>query len=142
MKGTSMTDSELIAAALEARERAYAPYSQLTVGAALLCSDGSVYGGCNVENAAHAPGTCAERTAFLRAVFDGHRDFTAIAIVGGPAGKPPTAPCTPCGVCRQVMMEFCDPEKFQIILATSKEQYEIFTLKELLPLGFGPNNLK
>ncbi len=107
MKGTSMTDSELVAAALEARERAYAPYSQFTVGAALLCSDGSVYGGCNVENAAHAPGTCAERTAFLRAVFDGHRDFTAIAIVGGPAGKPPTAPCAPCGVCRQVMMEVC-----------------------------------
>ena len=141
MKGTSMTDSELVAAALEARERAYAPYSHFTVGAALLCTDGSVYGGCNVENAAHTPGTCAERTAFLRAVFDGHRDFAAIAIVGGPAGEPPTAPCAPCGVCRQVMMEFCDPETFQIILATGKDHYDVFTLRELLPLGFGPANL-
>ncbi len=141
MKGISMTDSELVAAALEARERAYAPYSQFTVGAALLCSDGSVYGGCNVENAAHAPGTCAERTAFLRAVFDGHRDFTAIAIVGGPAGKPPTAPCAPCGVCRQVMMEFCQPNAFRIILAGSPDQPKSYTLDELLPLGFGPENI-
>ena len=134
MKGISMTDSELVAAALEARERAYAPYSQFTVGAALLCSDGSVYGGCNVENAAHAPGTCAERPAFLRAVFDGHRDFTAIAIVGGPAGKPPTALCAPCGVCRQVMMEFA-PD-LTVICLNKKGESRKFALKELLPYGF------
>ena len=136
-----MTPQELIGLARQAMTHAYVPYSGYKVGAALLCADGTVYQGCNIENASFSPTVCAERTAFFKAVYDGHRDFTAIAVCGGKDGVV-TGLFPPCGVCRQVMMEFCDPEKFQIILATSKEQYEIFTLKELLPLGFGPNNLK
>ena len=136
-----MDNKELIRLALEAREMAYVPYSGFKVGAALLTKEGKVYKGCNIENAGYTPTNCAERTAFFKAVSEGEREFSAIAIVGG-KGDLPTDYAYPCGVCRQVMMEFCDPEKFQIILATSKEQYEIFTLKELLPLGFGPNNLK
>lgn len=136
-----MTDSELVQAAIEAREHAYAPYSNFAVGAALLCADGTVYGGCNIENAAYSPGTCAERTAIFRAVFDGQRDFTAIAVVGGPAGRPISELCAPCGVCRQVMREFCDPATFRIILAADPVQPISRTLAEMLPLGFGPENL-
>lgn len=132
---------ELLARATEAREHAYVPYSHFAVGAALLCADGTVYGGANLENAAHTPSNCAERTAFFRAVFDGHRDFTAIAIVGGPAGKAPASICPPCGVCRQVMMEWCDPETFQIILAADPAEPIVRTLEEILPFGFGPKNL-
>ena len=110
------------------------------VGAALLAKNGSVYGGCNIENAAYTPSNCAERTAFFKAVSEGVLEFDAICIVGG-MNKELNKYAAPCGVCRQVMMEFCDPEEFQIILATSKKQYEIFSLKELLPLGFGPDNL-
>ena len=138
-----MTDNErgeLFKKAAEARLKSYSPYSGYSVGAALLCSDGSVYTGCNIENAAYTPTVCAERTAFFKAVYDGHRDFVSIAVCGGKDGVL-TGAFPPCGVCRQVMMEFCDPETFQIILATGKEQYEIFTLKELLPQGFGPTNL-
>lgn len=137
-----MTDTDLIRAALEAREHAYAPYSAYTVGAALLCQDGAVYGGCNIENAAYSPGNCAERTAFFRAIFDGRRDFRAIAIVGGPAGEDPHELCAPCGVCRQVMREFCDPATFRIILAANPLAPRSYTLDELLPMGFGPDNLK
>ena len=90
------------------------------------------YGGCNIENAAYGPSNCAERTAFFKAVSEGERQFDAICIVGGKDGVL-TEYAAPCGVCRQVMMEFCDPETFQIILATSREQYEVFTLRELLP---------
>ena len=136
-----MDAKALIAAAVEAMGHAYAPYSGYKVGAALLCADGTVYGGCNIENAGYTPSNCAERTAFFKAVSEGVLEFDAICVVGG-MNKELKEYAAPCGVCRQVMMEFCDPEKFQIILATSKEQYEIFTLKELLPLGFGPNNLK
>ena len=136
-----MTPEKLCELAREAMTHAYVPYSGYQVGAALLCADGTVYQGCNIENASYSPTVCAERTAFFKAVYDGHRDFAAIAVCGGKDGVI-TGAFPPCGVCRQVMREFCDPEKFQIILATSKEQYEIFTLKELLPLGFGPNNLK
>lgn len=135
-----MDNRELIRLALEAREKAYVPYSKYMVGAALLAKNGKVYQGCNIENAAYTPTNCAERTAFFKAVSDGEREFVAIAIVGGYEGAPVNY-AYPCGVCRQVMMEFCDPETFQIILATSREQYEIFTLRELLPLGFGPGNL-
>ena len=102
--------------ALEAREAAYCPYSHFAVGAALLCDDGSVYAGCNIENAGLTATNCAERTAFFRAVADGHRKFLAIAIAGGPEGGPPAAVCAPCGVCRQVMAEFCGPD-FEILLA-------------------------
>ena len=136
-----MDNKELIRQALEAREMAYVPYSGFKVGAALLTKEGKVYKGCNIENAGYTPTNCAERTAFFKAVSEGEREFSAIAIVGG-KGDLPTDYAYPCGVCRQVMMEFCDPETFQIILAVSREKYDIFTLKELLPFGFGPDNLK
>ena len=118
--------------ALEAREAAYCPYSHFAVGAALLCDDGSVYAGCNIENAG--------LTAFFRAVADGHRKFLAIAIAGGPAGEPPAAVCAPCGVCRQVMAEFCGPD-FEILLA-GPESCTRTTLGALLPMAFGPGNLQ
>ena len=130
----------LIEQAIEQLQFSYAPYSGFKVGAALLAKDGTVYGGCNIENASYTPTNCAERTAFFKAVSEGIREFDAICIVGGKEGILKEY-ASPCGVCRQVMMEFCDPDTFQIILATSKEQYEIFTLRELLPLGFGPKNL-
>ena len=136
-----MDNKELIRQALEAREMAYAPYSGFKVGAALLTKEGRVYKGCNIENAGYTPTNCAERTAFFKAVSEGEREFSAIAIVGG-KGDLPTDYAYPCGVCRQVMMEFCDPETFQIILAVSRDKYDIFTLKELLPFGFGPDNLE
>ena len=131
----------LIKEAIEARKMAYTPYSHFKVGAALLTADGKIYRGCNIENAGYTPSNCAERTAFFKAVSEGVLEFDAICVVGG-MNKELKEYAAPCGVCRQVMMEFCDPEEFQIILAIGKEQYEIFTLKELLPLGFGPNNLK
>lgn len=137
-----MTSTELIQEAKKARERAYTPYSNFQVGAALLTKSGKIYHGCNIENAGYTPTNCAERTAFFRAVYDGEREFEKIAVVGGPKGEEADTLCAPCGVCRQVMMEFCDPETFQIILATDLEHYDIYTLKELLPLGFGPGNLK
>lgn len=136
-----MTDIELVRAAITARENAYAPYSHFAVGAALLCADGTVYGGCNIENAAYSPGNCAERTAIFRAVFDGHRDFAAIAVVGGPQGQPISELCAPCGVCRQVMREFCDPATFRILMGTSDTEYIESTLEELLPYSFRPENL-
>ena len=130
----------LIKEAIEARKMAYTPYSHFKVGAALLTADGKIYRGCNIENASYTPTNCAERTAIFKAVSEGVRDFQAICIVGGKDGVL-TEYAAPCGVCRQVMMEFCDPETFQIILAVDKEKYDIFTLNELLPLGFGPSNL-
>lgn len=136
-----MDKKQLMREALEARTYAYTPYSHYQVGAALLTKSGKIYRGCNIENAAYSPVICGERTAFAKAVSEGEREFTAIAIVGGKEGeKTETAP--PCGVCRQVMMEFCDPASFQIILGTGEEDCRIYTLEELLPLGFGPGNLK
>ena len=131
---------EMIELAIGQLPYSYTPYSGFKVGAALLTKDGKFYTGCNIENAAFTPTNCAERTAFFKAVSEGEREFRAICIVGGKDGVL-TEYAAPCGVCRQVMMEFCDPETFQIILATGKEHYEIFTLKELLPQGFGPTNL-
>lgn len=131
---------EMIEIAIEQLKYSYAPYSGFKVGAALLTKDGKLYMGCNIENSAYTPTNCAERTAFFKAVSEGVREFQAICVVGGKEGVL-TEYAAPCGVCRQVMMEFCNPDTFQIILATSKEQYEIFTLKELFPLGFGPDNL-
>lgn len=136
-----MSDRELVAAALSARLKAYVPYSRFQVGAALLAADGTVYSGCNIENAAYTPSNCAERTAFFKAVSEGVRDFSAIAIAGGAEGSRELDYCAPCGVCRQVMMEFCDCDTFRIILAKSEEDYRSFTLGELLPMGFGPKNL-
>ncbi len=131
---------KMIELAIEQLKYSYTPYSHFKVGATLLTKGGKFYTGCNIENAAYTPTNCAERTAFFKAVSEGEREFQAICIVGGKDGVL-TEYAAPCGVCRQVMMEFCNPETFQIILATSKEQYEIFSLKELLPLGFGPDNL-
>ena len=130
----------LIRAALEALPMAYVPYSHFHVAAALLCSDGTVYTGVNIENAAYTPTVCAERSAFFRAVNEGRRNFEAIVICGGQDGVI-TDYCPPCGVCRQVMREFCSPDSFRIILAKSEEEYQEFTLKDLLPMGFGPENL-
>ena len=130
----------LIETAVKQLRFSYTPYSHFKVGAALLAADGTIYTGCNIENAAFTPTNCAERTAFFKAVSEGVRDFQAICIVGGKDGKL-TEYTAPCGVCRQVMMEFCDPKTFQIILAVDKERYEIYTLEELMPLGFGPLNL-
>lgn len=119
----------------------YTPYSNFKVGAALLCQDGTVYGGCNVENAAYGPSNCAERTAFFKAVSEGHLKFDAIMIVGGPKGQIKDY-CPPCGVCRQVMMEFCNPETFKILLAKNENDIVEYSLKELLPLGFGNADLQ
>lgn len=134
--------SHLIEEALEARKMAYTPYSHFQVGAALLTTDGKIYRGCNIENAAYTPTNCAERTAFFKAVSEGKREFTAIAIVGGAEDATEFDWCAPCGVCRQVMEEFCDESTFEIVLARSVDVYEIYTLKELFPKGFGPKNLK
>ena len=131
---------EMIDIAIRQLEFSYTPYSGFKVGAALLAKDGTIYGGCNIENAAYGPTNCAERTAFFKAVSEGVHEFDAICIVGGKEGVL-TDYAAPCGVCRQVMMEFCDPETFQIILATGKDHYDVFTHRELLPLGFGPANL-
>ena len=136
-----MEKQELIREAIAARKRSYSPYSHFQVGAALLGRSGKVYTGCNIENAAYTPTNCAERTAFFKAISEGEKEFEMIAIVGGPAKSARTDYCPPCGVCRQVMMEFCNPETFQVILAVDKEHYDVYTLKELLPLGFGPSNL-
>lgn len=137
-----MTRSELISHALQARKQSYSPYSHFAVGAALLSKDGRLYTGCNIENAAYTPSNCAERTAFFKAVSEGVREFSAIAIVGGPEGADTLDLCAPCGVCRQVMMEFCDPKTFEVILAKDPQHYEIFTLEQILPMGFGPKDLE
>ena len=123
----------LIQLAKEAMEHAYAPYSGYQVGAALLCADGSVYQGCNIENASFSPTVCAERTAIFKAVYDGHRDFKAIAVCGGKGGVISGA-FPPCGVCRQVLREFCDDD-FLVCLVTP-QGYETLTLKQLLPYSF------
>ena len=131
---------KLIDTAIKQLKFSYTPYSNFKVGAALLTKSGKIYTGCNIENASYTPTNCAERTAFFKAVSEGVRDFQAICIVGGKDGKL-TEYTAPCGVCRQVMMEFCNPKTFQIFLAVDKERYEIYTLEELMPLGFGPLNL-
>ena len=131
---------KLIDTAIEQLKFSYTPYSNFKVGAALLAKNGEIFTGCNIENASYTPTNCAERTAFFKAVSEGVREFRAICIVGGKDGKL-TEYTAPCGVCRQVMMEFCDYETFPIILGTSPKDYKIMTLKEILPLGFGPKNL-
>ena len=131
---------ELVKTALSMRQMSYTPYSHFNVGAALLSADGKVFTGCNIENASLTPTNCAERTAFFKAVSEGVKNFTAIAIAGGPAGKEPETYCPPCGVCRQVMSEFCKDE-FEIILVKSETEYKEYTLTELVPERFTPNNL-
>lgn len=130
----------LIRDAIEGMKQSYSPYSHLQVGAALLTKHQKVYKGCNIENAAYGPTNCAERTAFFKALSEGEREFSAIAIVGGKNGLI-TDYCPPCGVCRQVIREFVDPKNFLVILARSEEDYVVFLLEELLPLSFGPENI-
>lgn len=131
---------KIIQKALDARKKSYSPYSGFRVGAALETGDGRVFTGCNIENAAYTPTNCAERTAFFKAVSEGEREFKRIAIAGGHNDEPEEY-CAPCGVCRQVMEEFCNND-FQIILARSEDDYRVYTLGELLPEGFGPGNLR
>lgn len=133
---------KLITAAIEARRKSYSPYSHYQVGAALLTADDKIITGCNIENAAYGPSNCAERTAFFKAVSEGIRNFSAIAIVGSPEGEDLSQFAYPCGVCRQVMREFCEPSQFQIIVAKSEDDYRVMTLAELLPESFGPENLR
>ncbi|MBO5790248.1 MAG: cytidine deaminase [Clostridia bacterium] len=126
--------SLLVQKAIEAREKSYAPYSDFSVGAALLCADGTIYTGANIENASFTPTVCAERVAFFSAVHDGHKEFSAIAVVGGKSGKEIDELCPPCGVCRQVMSEFCKGD-FKIILSDGKK-VQALTLDDLLPYRF------
>ena len=132
---------KLIRTAVRQLSYSYAPYSHFKVGAALLAENGTIYTGCNIENAAYTPTSCAERTAFFKAVSEGVRTFKAICIAGGLNGEL-TDYTAPCGVCRQVMMEFCSPEEFEIILAKGEDDYKMYKLKDLMPLGFGPGNLR
>ena len=135
-----MPVKELIRFAYEAQSRSYSPYSGFATGAALEADNGRIFLGCNIENAAYSPTNCAERTAFFKAVSEGVRTFSRIAIVGNYTGREGDY-CAPCGVCRQVMAEFCNPETFQVILARSPEEYRVYLLKDLLPVNFGPSNL-
>lgn len=135
-----MDNHGLVALAIEAKNKSYSPYSKFKVGAALLAKNGKVYTGANIESAAYSPSNCAERTAFFTAVFEGEREFEAIAVAGGFSDE--TADyCYPCGVCRQVMMEFCDAETFRIIVAKDKNNFKEYLLKDILPFGFGPADL-
>lgn len=135
-----MTPLELVNLAIEAREHAYVPYSGFSVGAALLTKQGKVYQGCNIENSAFGPTNCAERTAFFTAVYQGEREFEAIAVVGGKADKPISRLCAPCGVCRQVMREFCEDD-FKIYLSKGDGNYTEITLTNLLPFSFSNQDL-
>lgn len=125
-----MDEVALIGRALEMKKAAYAPYSQFQVGAAVLAESGKVYGGANVENASYGATVCAERSAVFAAVNAGERKLKAIAVTA-----------TPCGMCRQVMREFCDPKAFKVIVAKSAEDFRAFTLDQLLPESFGPEHL-
>lgn len=133
---TEQQIQDLITAALTARGTAYAPYSHYTVGAALLVENGDIYCGCNIENASYGATNCAERTAFFKAVSAGWRRFTAIAIAGSMEGHEPVDYAYPCGICRQVMQEFCGPD-FRIYVVKNKKDYREYALSELLPCGFG-----
>ena len=130
---------QLIEIAVKAREMAYAPYSHYKVGAALLAKSGKIYTGCNVENASFTPTNCAERTAFFKAISEGDREFEMIAIVAGKDGEELSKNCTPCGVCRQVMTEFCDKD-FKIILGTP-DDFKVLTLEEIMPYSFSATEL-
>lgn len=135
-----MTPQELLAIAQQARQRAYAPYSHFAVGAALLTKSGKVYPGCNIENASFGATNCAERAAFFSAVFAGEREFEAIAIVGGPEDTENHRFCPPCGICRQVMREFCDLD-FKIYLENGEGQFFEASLEEMLPFSFSPADM-
>lgn len=137
-----MEYGKLIQAAFEAQKKAYTPYSGFQVGAALLAGSGRIYGGCNIENASYGATNCAERTAFFRAIYEGEREFKAIAIAGKPSDSDTFEYCAPCGICRQVMSEFCDGEDFLIILPRSQSDYKVYSLNELLPLSFTKKDME
>ena len=130
---------QLMLDAVMAREKAYTPYSSYKVGACLLAKSGKKYLGCNVENAAYTPTNCAERTAFFKAISEGERGFEAIAVVGGKDGEPLSPTCTPCGVCRQVMLEFCHKD-FKVVLGTP-DDFKVYTLEQIMPYAFTPSEL-
>lgn len=132
---------ELLKASLEARKLSYCPYSHYAVGAALLLKNGEIVKGANIENASYGATNCAERTAFFKAVSEGKKEFSAIAIAGGKEGENPIDYAYPCGICRQVMREFCDEDTFEVYVVLSENEYERYLLKELLPKSFGPDNL-
>ena len=134
---------KLVKKAVEAQTYSYSPYSNFQVGAALLTKSGKIYTGCNIENAALSPTNCAERTAFFKAVSEGEIEFEAIAIVGSPKGakEKEREYCAPCGVCRQVMAEFCNIKDFKVILGKSEDDYKEYTLNEILPLAFTKDDL-
>ena len=132
---------ELVKQALAARKFAYVPYSKFRVGAAVLAKNGTIYTGCNIENAAYTPTNCAERTAVFKAVSEGITEFDAIAVCGGLGEAEPEDFCTPCGVCRQVLREFVDPNEFLVLLCKGDGSWKEMTLEELLPMGFGKENL-
>jgi len=136
-----MDDKALVKEAILARENSYSPYSNFMVGAALLTKSGKVFRGCNIENVGFTPTNCAERTAFFKAVSEGEKEFTAIAVAGWAKGSDNPGFAYPCGVCRQVMIEFCNPDSFRIIVASGEDNYKSLTLNELLPHGFGPASI-
>lgn len=140
MSELKMTGGALRKAAMDARENAYAPYSHFLVGAALMTQEGRLYTGCNVENASYGASNCAERTAFFKAVSEGEHSFSAIAIAGGLKGRDTWDYAYPCGICRQVMKEFCGPD-FKIYVVKTEEDYKEYTLEQLLPWGFGGESI-
>ena len=135
-----MKVEQAIEQALGALKNCYVPYSKFHVAAALVASDGTCFTGVNIENAAYPATNCAERTAFFKAISEGVKEFSYIVIVGGMEGKV-SSYCAPCGICRQVMREFCNPSEFKVILAKSTTDYKEYTLEEILPMGFGPESL-
>ncbi|MBQ8632050.1 MAG: cytidine deaminase [Lachnospiraceae bacterium] len=137
---TKELEQKLMRTAIEYRKRSYSPYSGFQVGAALLSADGEIFGGCNIESASFSPTNCAERTALFKAVSEGVKEFAAIAVVGGKA-EGELEFCSPCGVCRQALVEFCDPKSFVVYLGTSEEDYKGYLLEELLPYSFTPKNV-
>lgn len=137
---TKALEQKLMETAIEYRKRSYSPYSGYQVGVALLSADGEIFGGCNIENASFSPTNCAERTALFKAVSEGKKDFTAIAIVGGKKDAELEF-CTPCGVCRQALVEFCNPKEFVVYLGTGVNDYKGYLLEELLPFSFTPKNV-
>ncbi|MFV0343547.1 MAG: cytidine deaminase [Anaerocolumna sp.] len=134
------TCQKLLHEAIDSLKYSYSPYSGFKVGAALLTKDFHIYKGCNIENVSFTPTNCAERTAFFKAISEGRKEFLAIAIVGGKDGTLSDY-CPPCGVCRQVMLEFCNPNHFYVILGKSETEYQVYTLEEFIPNSFGPGNL-
>ncbi len=142
---TKEVEQELISKAFEMKLKAYCPYSNYQVGAAILSSTGKIYGGFNIENSSYGACNCGERTAIFKAVSEGEKKFTAIAVCGGKKGEEPkgleTDSAFPCGICRQVMREFVNPKEFKVYICISKDKYSVYTLEELLPHSFGPEFL-